>query len=462
MKRYTPEELRTKTLSELRLIRADTLKKYQALASFKSSAEAAILPVVYMILKSNDPPLYVVRTARSVMDLPGFKSHDDDYGETLAYAQLQNPFMSNDQLSELTKKLKEALASRKTELPDSDECAYGIPFFKARQWLDVVGAWDEQENNESPARSREFLRKVAAKLKRAQKDDDDDYDTDSDDSEPDLSLPINDAAVAAEKAKKQEMKRIAEFFKERVLVLQDEDAPPLAKDDIVSMYRIWARGIAAYSGALIVEHMRSAFSAQPVYISSSDNALAFKGFALKTDDWVYVAPNNDPVNVFLREECVFSPTAKSFSRTMLEAYVNWYDDSEYPKTKREPVLKQELRDILEECRIVFPMVVRINNVSTTGWQGVALRNDPDAKAEPAEKKSALRKANIVERRMPGPNGALLESWPSIAKAATSLKIGVFKLKSMIAQKTADSDGAILMFADTGSGASTSSGASTPL
>ena len=462
MKRYTPEELRTKTLSELRLLRADTLKKYQALASFKSSAEAAILPVVYMILKSDDPPLYIVRTARSAMDLPGFKSHDDDdYGESLAYAQLQNPFMSNYQLAELAEKLKEALSPRKKQLPDSDEYAYEMPFIKVRHWVNVVEAWDEQENNKNAARSREFLRKVAAKLKRAQKDDDDD-DTDDDHSEPDLSVPINDAAAAAEKAKKQEMKRVAEFFKERVLVLQDADAPPLAKDDIVSMYRIWARGIAAHSGALIVEHMRSAFSAQPVYISSSDNALAFKGFALKTDDWVYVAPNNDPVNVFLREECVFSPTAKSFSRTMLEAYVNWYDDSEYPKTKREPVLKQELRDILEECRIVFPMVLRINNVSTTGWHGVALRNDPDAKEEPAEKKSALRKANIVERRMPGPNGALLESWPSIAKAAASLKIGVFKLKSMIAQKIAGSDGAILMFADTGAAASTSSGASTPL
>jgi len=459
MKRYTPEELRTKTLSELRLLRAETLKKYQALVSFKSSAEAAILPVVYMILKSDDPPLYAVRTARSAMDLPGFKSHDDDdYGERLAYAQLKNPFITNDRLTEIAEKLKEALAPRKKQLPDSDEYAYEMPFIKVRHWVDVVSAWNEQEQNENAARIYEFRRKVAAKLKRAQKEDDDD-DTDDDDSEPDLSVPINDAAAAAEKAKKQEMKKIAQFLKER-LVPQDEEEPPLPKDAILSMYRIWARGTSAQSSALIVECMRTGFSAQPVYISTCDNALAFKGFALKTDDWVYVAPNHDAVNVFLREQCVFSPGVKSFSRTIQEAYVDWYGESDYPKTKRAPELKREVRAILDNCSILFPTIVEIKYTNTCGWYGVALRDDPDAKETPEKKSAVLNKATIVERRMPGPNGQLLESWPSLSKAHESLKIGLFKLKSLIAKKTPDKDGAILVCANAGAAASTSS-ANTP-
>jgi len=279
MKKYTKEELCNMTQSELRLMRSKLLKQYQGLGSFISSSRAAIMPVVYMKRVSEDSSLYTVHTARSAMDLPGFKSHDDDdYGENLAYATLKNTFMTNDELSELAEKLKETIAPYKKQLPDSDEYAYEMLFVKVRQWMDVVSAWDEQEQSNDPGRVYEFRRKVAAKLARAQKEDD--YDTSDDEPEPDVSQPINPAAAAAEKAKKQEMKKIAEFMKER-MVRQGESAPPLPKDGILAMYRIWGRGITLQSGTLITEYMRTAFSARPVYISDSDKVLAFQGFALK-------------------------------------------------------------------------------------------------------------------------------------------------------------------------------------
>ena len=460
MKKYTKEELCNMTQSELRLMRSKLLKQYQGLGSFISSSRAAIMPVVYMKRVSEDSSLYSVRTARSAMDLPGFKSHDDDdYGEDLAYATLKNTFMTNDELSKLAEKLKEAIAPYKKQLPDSDEYAYEMLFVKVRQWMDVVSAWDEQEQSNDPGRVYEFRRKVAAKLTRAQKEDD--YDTSDDEQEPDVSQPINPAAAAAEKAKKQEMKKIAEFMKERV-VRQGESAPPLPKDDILAMYRIWARGITLQSGTLIVEYMRTAFSARPVYVSDSEKVLAFQGFALKTDDWIYTTPNNRAANVFLREECVFSHDVRSFYRTIQDAYVYWHGKSTYPQRQTVPELKREVRSILDNCRIVFPAIIEVQQLSMGGWYGVALRNDPDAKVTSEKSKATLRNATIVERRMPGPNGALLESWPSMAKATAALNVGIFKLKGMIAQKIADKDGAILMYANSevgtrSSGASTSSG-----
>jgi hypothetical protein len=459
MKRYTPEELRKKTISELRLLRIQTFKRHQALTSFINSAEASFLPVVYMMRKSEDPQMYIIRTALSPIDIPGFSTHNDnDCGEMISYKTVKNAFMSSDQLNRLVERLKVELTPRKKQLPYSDEYAYDMPFFKVRHWLDVVGAWDEQEQNKNPLRIYEFRRKVAEQLKRAQKDDDA-YDSDDEDSEPDLSLPINAAAAAAEKAKKQEMKKVTEFVKEYIVPQQDDDAPPLPKDDIVSMYRIWARGISAQSSALIVERMRTAFSAQPVYISAPDNVLAFKGFALKTDDWAYVAPNDDPPNVFLREHCVFSAGVKSFSRTITDSYLDWYTESDYPKIYREADLKRDMRAILDNCRIVFPTMLRIKRVSTCGWYGVALRDDPDAESDSTKRNAALRAATIVERRMPGPDGALLESWPSMVKAMKSLNIGVFKLKGMIAQKIKDKDGAILAYAHTGTRTSFGAGKS---
>jgi len=146
---------------------------------------------------------------------------------------------------------------------------------------------------------------------------------------------------------------------------------------------------------------------------------------------------------------------RSFFRTIQDAYVHWHGKSTYPQRQTVPELKREVRGILDNCRIVFSAIIEVQQLSMGGWYGVALRNDPDAKVTSEKSKATLRNAIIVERRMPGPNGALLESWPSMAKATASLKVSLFKLKGMIAQKIPDEKGAILVYAN--SEASTSSG-----
>jgi len=258
------------------------------------------------------------------------------------------------------------------------------------------------------------------------------------------------------------MKKIAEFAKERLVRLeqnQSRDARPLAKDDILSMYRIWAHGISVQTGAYITEYMQTAFSAQPVYTSASDSALAYKGFALKTDDWVYVAPNNQPVNIFLRDECVFSFKAKTFTKTIFDAYADWYGKSGYPAMQKAD-LKREIRAILNTREYVFTAILAIKGVSTCGWYGVALRSDAGSAAtSPSEKPTVLKRASIVERRMPGPGGALLGSWPSIAKASAFLKIGACKLKTLIADQTPNEDGSIFALSSASAAAAgTSAGA----
>ena len=483
------DELCKKTIPELMLTRAMLVREYNALESLKRQINSAINPVVYMKLIREDPPLYVVGTARSATKIPGFKSHEEDsYDTEMSYAMLPDPYMSDEDLRILAEKLTDELAPYEKLRPDGSVYGYAMSKIKVWKWLDFIAAWDALGSNGDPTSARfgKLMLKVVKLQDRARsnetdekyaRDEDDEGDADDDDDEkhPDVNKPINEKAAAAEKGKREEMKRIAEFFKERVINLdpdKSQDAPPLVKDDIVSMYRIWARKAVSAGGPYIVEYMRSEFSAQPMYISigESNNVLAFKGFALKTDDWVYVAPNNEPVHVFLREECVFLPNVKTFSRTILHAYLEWYGKSTYPKVKMHPALKREVRALLEKCLIVYPSIVEINGVTTIGWYGIALRNDTVVVAPPSKKSSSvLRTAIIVERRMPGPNGALLESWSSLSKACTCLKIGLCKLKSMIAKQTPDKDGAIFVCANAGADESdadpaastiTSAGAST--
>ena len=459
---YTHEELCKKPLSELRQMRSALVKDYQALVSFNNRTDAAIKPVVYMTLKSEDPPLYSVGTARCAMRIPGFKTHEDDnYTTEMSYTMLPNPFMSDEDLTEIGERLKEALKPFKMLLPGTDESVYWLSHFKVWQWLDYAAALGELKNNKDPLRVGVLRQKISKRLRRAHSREDDDYednDEDENDAHLDVTQPINEKAAAAEKEKKEEMKKIAEFVKERLVRLdqaQSADAPPLQKDDIVAMYRIWAHGINLQSSARIVEYMQTAFSAQPVYTSASDSALAYKGFALKTDDWVYVAPNNQPVNIFLRDECVFSFKAKTFTKTIFDAYADWYGKSGYPAMQKAD-LKREIRAILNTREFVFSAILAIKGVSTCGWYGVALRSDAAAAASPSEKPAVLKRASIVERRIPGPGGALLGSWPSLSKACTSLKIGLCKLKTLIANQTPDKDGAIIVLSSAGAdGASTS-------
>ena len=446
------DEPRKKTIPEIMLERAELVRKYHAIERFKNRTNSAIKPVVYMKLKSEDPLLYVVGTARCARRIPGFKSHEDDnYADGMSYTMLPDQFMSEEDLRLLGEKLTKELTPYKA-LPNSGEPAYALSSTKVWQWLDFIAAWHALEINADP-NSEHFnglAQKAAKLLYRARNGET--YAKDDDTPPPlDVNQPINEKAAAAEKEKREEMKKIAEFAKERVVQLdqnQSRDTPPLPKDDIVSMYRIWARGAVGQSSARIVEYMQTTFSAQPVYTSASDNTLAFKGFALKTDDWVYAAPDdNQAPTAFLRDKCTFSFKARSHSRTILSAYLEWYSESDYPKTKLPPELKRNMRTALEKCSIVLPAVVDVNGVLTIGWHGVALRGDANSAASsPSEKPTVLRAAVIVERRVPGPGGALLGSWPSIAKASTFLKIGVSKLRSMVAQQTPDTEGAILVFA----------------
>ena len=478
---YSHSELCKETLPELMLTRAVLVREYNALESLKRQTNSAINPVIYMKLVREDPPLYVVGTARSATKIPGFKSHEEDsYDTEMSYAMLPDPYMSDEDLCLLAEKLTDELAPYEKLRPDGSVYGYAMSKIKVWKWLDFIAAWDALGSNgdQASARFGKLMLKVVKLQDRARSnekdekyardaDDADDEDDEDDEKHPDVNKPINEKAAAAEKEKREEMKRIAEFFKERVIKLDPEtsqEAPPLPKYDIVAMYRIWVQGTFFQSGARIVEYMQTAFSAQPVYTSASDSALAYKGFALKTDDWVYVAPNHMPVHAFLRDECVFSPTVKSFSRTILVAYVEWYDKTKYTKRKA-PDLKGEIRAVLKDCKLIYQTMIEIKPKNTLGWHGIALRSDVNAAAEsaaesPSKKKTVLRAATIVERRMPGPGGALLGSWPSIAKASTFLKIGACKLKTLIANQTPNEDGTIFVCAsDADSAASTSASTS---
>lgn len=519
MEPFNVAELRAKTIPELMAIRAEQVAKLIAFKSLAKKADDATLPVVYMMRKSTDPELYVVRTAFSAMDIPGFASWEDgeDPDRIVAYAKLCDPFMPDDRLRALADDLERELARYAKPLPDESEIAYALTYEKVRDWMNVVVAWDQAANGETPSDKERALGRIQRLLERAKpaEDNDDDYrllpeasadagaasdagpvsitmtvlrapagtssaaaaSSDSSDSEPDISSPINKAAKEAKKKKKDEMKVITAFCKERLL-RQSASEPPLLKDDIVLMCGIWGNIASLRLGANVVEHMQSAYGATPVYVGPPEHrALAYAGFRLKTEDWVYTPPNDDPVHVFFREQCVFSYRVKTLTRTIFEAYLKWYDASDYPKNGRHLTrdLKRQVRTFLNNCPITRYRILRIKDETSCGWDGIALREDVEPSAATASSESssrestptrttskntsALKQAYIVERR--AADGRLLGSWPSRAKASEYLKIGTRKLSSMVANKTPDEEGAFYTYVKPAAGAGTSAAAGAP-
>lgn len=466
------------TLGELDAARYEFVKKYQDIARFMDNMATAVYRAVYAKRVSETPSLYVIATARSALDIPGFKLREsDEDDETLVIARLSDKSASDDYARDLAIKLMMELTPYEAQMPDGNGMAYALTYEKACEWINVVTAWDKL-NTAAPDAREKMQRRVAKKEQRAKRNEDDDYrlidepapapappaddsETDSADDTPSPAVPalINKAADKEEDEATKEMKQIATFFRERVVKQEDPNGSPLQKAELVGMYRIWVKdAINVHSAKRVTDYMINTMGAKTTYNGLPQNEVSFKGYALKMDDWTYMPPRQPtPASTFLCEQCVFSPTASTSTKAISEAYKKWFADNGYVHEYASYSLKMILCKELKNCPIVYNTLVRTKGMSTTGWYGVSLRSEVAAKSgtgsEGSAARSVLRKADVIQRR--APDGTVLDEWPSRAKAMENLKVGAYRLNTLISKKIADEQGAIIVCVKDGDDEATS-------
>ena len=410
------------------------------------------LPVLYLMPFGNDE--YVVGGAKSLAAVPGLQL-DSDSDAVPIYYKLLHPradFMS------LAADLERCLARFKAPGSVGAGDSYIIPFEEGKMWVDIVAGRYFLEGIDDPLQRKEFMSRLVTVFTAVERVSFGFPETDESEDTADSIGATPEKKKLAKKA--EEAKKIARFVSERCAV--DPNAPPVKKDEVLGMYRIWAKGTTLISNSLMVDHMRDKLGVKTTHIGEpKDGIIAFKGITLKMDDWEYVPTDGDSkVKRFLMEQCEFGPTQKIFSRTLFAEYGKWHEENGWPAMPVSEI-QRLMRKELKQCPIVCSATnITIGSEPASGWHGIGLLDaEPVAEVKPV-RNVTFRYGKTVERRMPGEDGEVLNTWPSVSQAAKALGIAPYKVQTTIRSAKPDEDGAILAFAKekekvNGDGASTS-------
>lgn len=423
-KRLTRSELEAKLALRERELATMRLKAQETVETRQQA--------VYLLRRegASGARAYTVGSARSLRDVPAANGETERACRTLHACVAANA-SAESLAAELKRYLRPA--------GDGAEGEHAVPFDEAKQWLDfVVGRAVLESIADADAR-RALLADVNKVLARAER-----------------VLLGDEATIAADEAKDvakekaaAEAKKVADFFAERV-VRADEGAPPLAKSDIIAMYRIWARGLSLQSTALLTQHLADHANAERVVIGDlADGAVGYKGIALRKDDWKHEGAADDPLTRFFGEECLFLPCAKTLGEPLAARYAEWRVANGFANPGETITeARAQLRQALKDHRLVCAGTVTVGEKVGAGWNGLALRNAPHASAIGLARRGAQRRVGkAVEYRTAGPEGRVLGAWPSLSQATKALKMSPQKLANLIAKGAADERGAFYAFAD---------------
>jgi len=423
-------------------------------------------PVLYLMRANKNDATYIVGASESLGTMPTPPINTQEDAEGVYYSTLN----VGDDFSSLAAELERHLAPFKSATPDG---SYEVSFEKGKMWLELVAGLATLKTMDDTPEYQELMREAFVLMMKVKKAkfglSEETYkmlmgsDGSFDGSEAGDSVgatgvvgTVNSIKKEKDAKKANETKKIVSFVKECCVL--DDKAPLISKDEVLGMYRIWAKGTTFYSNSLIIEHMRDELHLKVGHIGDSKNGiLAFKGISLKMDDWKYAPePGGPSVTRFLQEKCLFSPTEKTFSRNITTAYENWRKENGLGALHHTD-LNRELRNELKACQLVcYAASITFGQESAAGWHGIGLIGEKDAIPTPTRKIASFKAGKVVERRMPGEGGEVLDSWPSLTQAIKALGIPMYRIQSRMRNAEPDDQGAILVFAaDKNDGASTS-------
>jgi hypothetical protein len=131
------------------------------------------------------------------------------------------------------------------------------------------------------------------------------------------------------------------------------------------------------------------------------------------------------VDTFIFNVCRFSPCGKTLNSTLLSEYQRW------KKKLNKDILADDMREIkeyLNSSAYVQKGTVWVNNTSNEGYYGLSLREDDEYEYKVTS--STGKKVDKVCLK----TKQVLNSWVTIAKAATAENISAAKMSRSIKNK----------------------------
>ena len=177
------------------------------------------------------------------------------------------------------------------------------------------------------------------------------------------------------------------------------------------------------------KYMRTRFLACRLKNQTSNQVChGFKGIALREIHYKKLYISNE-VEIFLFENCVFSPNYRAATNKIIEEFINYKKNNDLLINNNED---KDMKNYLKNCQYIIGGPIRLHNIDATfeGYYGISLKNDLENNERIccASTGKSVQKINSKTKEV-------LNSWSSIAKAAIHEKFSSAKMSRAIKNHT---------------------------
>ena len=177
-------------------------------------------------------------------------------------------------------------------------------------------------------------------------------------------------------------------------------------------------------------YMRTRFLASRINSQNKNQVVhGFKGVKLK--DIVYKKSNSsNEVENFIFESCIFSPEGRASTNKIVEEFINYKNNNGLLINKSED---KDIKNYLKNCQYILGGPIRLHNINATyeGYYGITLKNDYFQEARTNQLATSGKKVQKIDASTKN----ILNSWPTIAKAATHEDFSPAKMSRAIKNNT---------------------------
>ena len=170
---------------------------------------------------------------------------------------------------------------------------------------------------------------------------------------------------------------------------------------------------------------------KPSRISNQNKNQVVHGYiGVKLKEIIYKKKfENNIVENFLFQICMFSPNGKILNSTLLTEYQRWKKTLNIEGNEND---MKEIKDYLNSCEYTLKATVWTDKGSNEGYYGIMLKCD-----EPKHKTTSSTGKTVEKRTIK--DNILLDKWETIAKAAESEKMCASKMSRSIKNRTTYND-----------------------
>lgn len=177
-------------------------------------------------------------------------------------------------------------------------------------------------------------------------------------------------------------------------------------------------------------YMRTRFLASRINSQNKNQVVhGFKGVKLK--DIVYKkSSSSNEVENFIFENCIFSPEGRASTNKIVEEFINYKNNNGLLINKTED---KDIKNYLKNCQYILGGPIRLHNINATyeGYYGITLKNDCFQEARANQLATSGKKVQKIDASTKN----ILNSWPTIAKAATHEDFSPAKMSRAIKNNT---------------------------